>query len=409
MVRFITNEVDSKATYAGTEAVAGTAVAPDYMWPGELNISKTANLRTDNKEATGGYDRDVTPALEIPSYSGTYAEDLTFETLPMQLQYAVKTGAAGVAAGTDAYEYAKSPSFNVDDIDSATLQYGVNGLAWQSTGVRHDEFTITIDADDTDGVWKFSSNLFVLNKTALPTPFDGVATGGTATTLVMTGATWTVDEHKGKYVFLKFGSHTGQVRQIVSNTADTLTVDEAFSPVPAAGDVFRIEANLPGTIPIQSYEAIPTYGTQFFIDAYADGAPITTQILDRIISFNMTVQSTRTTKRFLENARDEFSARSGRGAREVTGQIRVELDRRDEYVAWETLKEFGLRVHQVGSEISTGVTHEAEIIIPRAAFSTPNEDARENNMTATFPFRAYLPDTDPIFTISAINSLATLP
>lgn len=409
MTRYITNEVDAKATYAGTEATPGVAVAPDYLWPGELAITKTADLKTDNPQATGGYDRDVTPELDLPTYSGTYAEDLTFETLPMQLQYAVKTGATGVLVGgsSGAYEYVKAPSFAQDDIDSATLQYGVHGLAWQSTGVRHDEFTITIDVDDTDGVWKFSSNLFVQSKTALEPLFDGVATDGTVDDITMTGAGWTVDELKGQYVFLDFGSHTGEVRQIESNTEDTIVFDEPVSTAPGAGTVFRVEANLPTTIPVVSYESIPTYGTKFFIDEYGD--PIETEILDRIISFNMTVQSERTTKRFLNNGRDEVSSRSGRGRRQVTGQIRVELDRRDEYYAWETLKQFGLRVVQVGSEIEAGVPKQAEIVIPKGAFSTPNEDARENNMTATFPFRAYLPESEPVFTISAINDLATLP
>lgn len=71
-----------------------------------------------------------------------------------------------------------------------------------------------------------------------PTYTSGVATNGTGagstTTLLKTGAGWTVNEHAGK--FWKCTADSGQptnvgaVRRIVSNTADTLT----FIAIPAA-------------------------------------------------------------------------------------------------------------------------------------------------------------------------------
>lgn len=407
MVWHITNEAGNKTAYAGTEH--SVVPAPiTHQWRGDLEITKTANLKR-TEAATGGYDRYDAPELEAPTFSGTYAEQMSYQSAAIQAQYAFKTGDTGVLVptSTGAYRYRKSPSFNTDDIDSATVVYGIDGLAWQSIGVRHDEWTLSIDVDDADAAWKFSSTLAVSSKDELPPVIDGVATAGTATTITMTGAAWTPGDLVGRYVFLDFGSHTGDVRMISANTADSLTVDEAFTSAAAAGDVFRVEANLP-VIPMMDTETVKAAGTKFFLDPY--GEPIgTTQILDRIISFNMTVKSNRTSKKFLDTPEGQVSRRSGRGAREVTGQIRFELDRRDEYVAWLQRWQRGLKVSQEGSEIDSGINNSIALEIPRIAFETPTEDTRENNMTVTVPFVGYLPATEPIFTLDVVNDLATLP
>jgi hypothetical protein len=69
----------------------------------------------------------------------------------------------------------------------------------------------------------------------IPMPADFVSGGAvasaTATTLVHTGAGWTVDEHIGRTVSILTGAGTGQTRVIVSNTADTLTV-AAWDTIP---------------------------------------------------------------------------------------------------------------------------------------------------------------------------------
>ena len=407
MVWHITNEAGNKAAYAGTEG--GAVPAPvTHQWRGDLTITKTANL-VRNEESTGGYDRYQTVTLENPTITGTYAEALSYQSLAIHSQYAFKTGDTGVLVptSTGAYRYRKAPSAAIDDIDSATVVYGIDGLAWQSTGVRHDEFTITIDADDTEAAWQFSSNLMVGSKEDLPPVIDGVVTSATATVVTMTGAAWTVSGLVGRYVFMDFGSHTGNVRMITANTATTFTVDEAFDPVPTAGDAFRVEANMP-VVAVLDDELIKTSGTEFYLDEIGTALG-TTQIMERVISFNMTVRSNRTTKKFLETPDGEYSRRSGRGAREVTGQIRLELDRRDEFWAWANKQERGLMIRQTGTEIETGFEHEAVIEIPRIAFETPTEDVRENNMTVTVPFVGFLHTTDDIFTIDVVNDLATLP
>ncbi len=407
MTWHITNEAGNKAAYAGTEG--GTVPSPvTHQWRGDLTITKTANI-VRKEEATGGYDRYKTVSLETPTLTGTYAESLSYQSLAIHSQYAFKTGDSGVLVptSTGAYRYRKAPSPAIDDIDSATVVYGIDGLAWQSTGVRHDEFTLTIDVDDTDAAWAFSSNLAVNSKDELPPVIDGVATGGTATTITMTGAAWTPGDLVGRYVFLKFGSHAGQVRMITANTSTEITVDEALDPVPVAGEVFRVEANMP-VIAVMDDEIIKTAGTKFYLDPVGTTLG-TTQVVDRVISFNMTVRSNRTTKKFVDTPEGQNSRRSGRGAREVTGQIRLELDRRDEFWAWANKQERGLLIRQTGTEIDTGIAHEAVIEIPRIAFETPVEDTRENNMTVTVPFVGFLHDTEDIFTIDVVNDLATLP
>jgi hypothetical protein len=299
----------------------------------------------------------------------------------------------------------------LDNIDTATLQYGVDGLTFRSTGVSHNEGTITIDVDDTDGIWKFSSNLFVRSKEMLPTVVEGVATGGSTTTVVMTGAAWTINAYAGRYVNVGFDSGAGQVRAIVSNTADTLTVSPAFDVAAVATDVFRIEAAFTSGITRPDYEYIPTYGTQVYVDALADAIG-TTEIQDRIISANITVANQRSPKRFLDNPKTAVSAKTGRGARLVSGQIRVEFDRFDEYNRWETLDGFGLRIYQEGSVIDAGggpaTVKYAQIDVPVCYFSTPTEDARENNMTMTLPWWGFLPDSDPILTIETKNALSAM-
>lgn len=408
---YIPNEVNNNAAYAAIETSPGVFTAPDHRWPGTLTINETADLR-EVEEATGGYYREVDPELGLPTFAGTYSESLTFETFPVHGRLNVISGGDGVAVAgaTGAYEYEQSPAFARDDMDTATLVYGIDGQAWSSTGVRHDETTVTIDVDDPDGFWKLSSNLFVPNKTALDPVIDGVATAGSANTIEMTGASWTVDQLKGRFVFKDFGTHTGEVREILSNTATEITVSEDWDDAPTAGTVFRVEANMPVLTELD-YEKIPTYETQLFLDPAADplGA---TQIFDRFISMNVTHRTTRRLKRFMENPRDQYSKRSGRGGSFVSGQIVFENDRRDEYEAWKALKTWGLRVRQYGSVIDSGsgTRKMAQIDIPKGAFSTPAPQSRENNMTLLVPFRAYIPEVGSSpFTWTTINDLAQLP
>lgn len=405
----VANEVASKKTLAYREVVYGVPGTPTGRWMGDLAITKTADL-ADREEMTGGYDRMVSPRQQPAVFAGTYAEDLSFENFPQHLQYWIKGGVTGVTDGetTPGYLHTYRPTFGRDDIASASLQYGVDGLGNLSTGVRHDDGTISIDVDDTDGVWKFSSSLFVRSKEILPTVLTGVATSGTANSLTMTGAGWTIDALIGRFINLD-PNHAGQVYEIVDNTATVITWAETASPAPTTGTEFIIEAAFTSGIGVPDNEYIPTYGTQVFIDPLG-GTIGDTEVMDRIISLNVQTTNNRAPKRFLNNSKNEVSKKTGRAGRRIMGQLRVEFDRFDETRKWEALEGFKLRVYQEGSVIdATDPTFKfAQIDLNECYFATPTEDARENNMTQTIGFWAYLPTSDPILEIQVKNALSAV-
>ncbi len=66
----IPNEVANQVVYVGTEAQAGVLVTPTARVLGDIAITKTVNY-SRTEEATGGYDRLVTPRKQLPTYSGT--------------------------------------------------------------------------------------------------------------------------------------------------------------------------------------------------------------------------------------------------------------------------------------------------------------------------------------------------
>jgi hypothetical protein len=70
----------------------------------------------------------------------------------------------------------------------------------------------------------------------------GTATGATATTLVNTSKTWTVNQWTNSQVRIVSGTGAGQIRSIASNTANTLTV-ATWTTTPDATSVYAIEGN----------------------------------------------------------------------------------------------------------------------------------------------------------------------
>lgn len=412
MTRYIPNETSNRKLFVGTEASQGVPVTPDYRLLGTFTATEDAPLNRQ-LETTGGYDRYTTPKRTASTFAGSYAESLTYQSLPMLMQYGLRRGAAGVTDGnaTPGYTYAKSPNFDTDDIATFTAQHFVDGLGFQNAGVRFAEWNISGDADAAEGAWQFGSTLFMRSNAELPGAYEGVLTGATATTLTITGAGWTVNEKAGAYVFVDFGTHIGEVRRVVSNTATVLTVDEAFDVTPTAGDLIRIEGEFPAAIPIPAYDTIETYGTTVKIAPNLAGLATSSVINDRIISWNVSVGQTITPKRFMENAINEVSQRSGKGERTITFQVRFELDRRDEWTQWRNLSEMALGIYQTGPDINPDGSNEmaASIVIPRGVWDTFTPDERGSNLTATIAGLAYLPVSDPILTVTAKNDLATLP
>lgn len=408
----IPNETSNQVLYAGFEDVPGVAATPDFRLKGDFAASEEAALDRA-PEVTGGYDRFATPRQGPSTFAGTYGENLTYETLPQLMRAGLRSGAAGVqVGGAAAYQYTKAPRFDRDDVESMTVQHYVPGLGMQAKGVRFNEWTIAIDADDAAGAWKFSSSLFLRGLDELPGAVEGTSTASTATTLTVPSSGWTANQYVGAFIFLNPGTHDGQVREISANTAtvtgsSTITVSEPFSPVPAATVPFRIEGLFPAGVPNPMNETIDAPGTKLFLDPV--GSLGTNQVMDRLISANVTVGLNLAPKRFLEHNRNEISARVGKGDRVVSGRARLEHDRRDEWLQWRRRTERALRLEQIGSEIATGTNKRARIDLPRVLWDSVSPDTRQSNLTATYAFLAFLPASAPIITVDTINGLATLP
>jgi hypothetical protein len=69
---------------------------------------------------------------------------------------------------------------------------------------------------------------------------DGKATGGSASTLVDSTKDWTVDAFAGKAVEIYAGTGAGQTREVVSNTADTLTVTPDWTTTPGTTSIYEV-------------------------------------------------------------------------------------------------------------------------------------------------------------------------
>lgn len=68
-----------------------------------------------------------------------------------------------------------------------------------------------------------------------------IATAGGASTITKASAGWTVNVYAGLYVWLYSGTGSVQIREIVSNTSDTLNLDRAWTTTnPASGALFKV-------------------------------------------------------------------------------------------------------------------------------------------------------------------------
>jgi len=66
------------------------------------------------------------------------------------------------------------------------------------------------------------------------------ATSGTNNTIVKSTASWPENHWVKHYVWIYNGTGSGQVREIISNTTNTLTVDRNWETNPGSGSLFRI-------------------------------------------------------------------------------------------------------------------------------------------------------------------------
>lgn len=159
-----------------------------------------------------------------------------------------------------------------------------------------------------------------------------------------------------------------------------------------ARDKEPLAAGFTAAIPDRERTYVRAAGTRLFIDD--DPANIgTTQVLERFINFSVTYDNALAPKRFMEDV-DAISTRVGGGQVAVTGQVRLEFDDDSEYANYRNGAPRAIRIEREGPIIHAAVTMRARIDIPRAYWGTPSDDPRENNMTLTFPFIAYMEDTE---------------
>jgi hypothetical protein len=408
MVTNINNEAANSVALYGTEIIPGQAVTPTAMLNGTFEASGARGAVRRREQATGGYDRVTRASRERGAPSGNYGSDLTFEEFAALLRYSVAGGAAGVQIGTSgAYRHRKVPTFNVDDIETMTVVSGIEGKAYQSTGVRFNEFTVTVDATDQDNAWKWASSLFLRDRKRLPGSWTGVVTSATATELTVTGAGWTIDAWEGCYVTIDYGTHMGEVRMAEGNTATVLTLEQALSSVPQAGTRIHIAAPLP-VVPDILGEPIPVEGTRLLLGRYNASDPFgdLVDVSERMVMASISQELNLAPKwRF-----PGMIGRSGRGARWIVGTLRLEDDLWDEDEAWENDERLTIRLEQEGPEIgTTGENYLARIDVEKAIFSTITPDTDQNNMTKSIAFLAEVPLAGDIAGFEAVTGQAVLP
>jgi len=122
---------------------------------------------------------------------------------------------------------------------------------------------------------------------------SGTASGGSVSTIVQTGAGWTVNAYAGCIVLTTGGVGPNQCRKIASNTADTLTISPNLSVAAAATTTFKVfyASNLIETMTFgwnNGLVAVPTlnntnYIAQILNDGYRTGTISKTIIPEDVI------------------------------------------------------------------------------------------------------------------------------
>ena len=80
----------------------------------------------------------------------------------------------------------------------------------------------------------------------------GTVTSATSNTLTDTSKSWATDIWKGRYVEITGGTGAGQIRLILSNTSDTLTLSASWAVVPDSTSTYRIFGGPISDVSIQS-------------------------------------------------------------------------------------------------------------------------------------------------------------
>lgn len=176
-------------------------------------------------------------------------------------QIVPRTDFAIAPDATSTYEY--QPTWAIDTASFPILYYEIAGLS----GTITDEQAAVVDGATVDvyrlpsslgtktfvesvqsnaqGVWKMTeayvnTNGYIGDVRYHKVADSGTADSGTDTTLTDAKA-WTENEFNEGYILkITAGTNSGEERTIVSNTADTITVDRAFTAAIDATSVYEI-------------------------------------------------------------------------------------------------------------------------------------------------------------------------
>jgi hypothetical protein len=403
----IPNDIANETLLAAVEVSPGVVPAAGWFrFNGQPDINTDFQIQED-QDTTGSFVRKANASRGIPTHSGTWGGTASYERLPSQLRAVMKSGGAPTTSAPPAYTYEKDSAILADDSDTYALIYNVAGDLYRARGVRFSQFNIEGSAADSDANWRTGGTLQMIENDQLPQT-EFTATGGTATTVTLTGAAWTVNQFAGAYIFPDVDTNKPGARLITGNTVDTITVETAFTVTPVSGNTFLVAGLAPAGVPALTEEKIRFAGTKLFINPYAgNGANLgVTQILQRFIGFNVSWDLNLDPKVFAEDITGN-SGVYGRGELVVSGQVRLEADRPDEYRQLKALSELSIRIEQTGS-ILTGTTPKmARIDLPRVMWTQRTRDARNNNKTQTMAFWGYY--HVPFVRVVVRNGLATLP
>ena len=377
--------------YAGDEDTRGTKPTIDNKWYGKLQLDRRQPL-ADSDEYAGTFFADYTPVRGPVEVTGSYNQPLAYEDLSFLPRYGMQGGITPTDDGntTHGYLYTYAHTGSRDDLDSASIEYGTPGMMYDCSMLMFPEFTISADIDDAQSNWKWSSRVMALSKERIAGTDDKAATGGSTTTFVATGWGLTVDALAGAWVHFKTGTagNIGLFREVLSNTSTTLTFRYALPSAVQSGDTIDVYGLPTAGIADRTREMIKAPGTLLYLDTGTIG---TTLITGRFLSFSITSLQNLAPKRFMENT-NGYSNRLDRGMVRVSGQIRLEFDRKREWENWKNLTPEKMRIKQTGSVIDSGASTNkyAQIDVLNLAWDSPTEDKRGNNITVTLPFRGYV-------------------
>lgn len=405
----IPNESGQEVFMIAPEVTPGVFVTPTRKMTQKFNATPGRGDLITGQDATGRYNRTAKARRGFKTPSGTFGGDgaLTYQELALLSPYFIRGGVTGTSDGATVpgYTYNFSPNPTADDIQTLSALFGVEGQVWQATGVRFDEINITGDATGSDDNWKISGTPF-MKEVKRSEGFEGaLSTVGTITVLTMSSAGWTVNAWVGAFVFVNYGSGVGEVRQVLSNTATALTLADPLSSAPASGTKFYISRLYP-TIADPTYDVISMEGTKIYLDVYNSGSSSlgTTNVSDRVASFGVNQKLNLASKRRASGV----IARLGRGDLVISGNLRFENDRWDEYAKWMKDELLSIRIEKEGPIIDTATSsrHLAQINIEKAIFNARTEDTDNHNKMVNLTFVALV--NTPDWNLKIKTNLANL-